>query len=64
MKLTDDYQSKIKAWSKAPVCVRLPRMAGNPPFRAKKFSSHAEMNAWKQSYIEQIARQGGVKWTN
>ena len=64
MKFTDDYSAKIRLWIDRSEVVSVPRISGIPKFRAKKFSSHAEMNAWKQDLIKQIAAQGGCQWTS
>jgi len=42
----------------------MPKATDWPPFSAKKFSSYQEMNEWKKQYLLEIARHGGLKWTN
>ena len=64
MKITDDYQAKIKLWALRPEVPKLPRPIGWPPFKAKKFNSYREMNEWKGQYLLEIAAKGGLKWTN
>ena len=32
--------------------------ASLPRFRAQKFQTHAEMNAWKKALLRQLAREG------
>jgi hypothetical protein len=62
MKYTDDYSAKIRFWTENSVVVPLPQLLGLPKFSPLKFRSHAEMNAWKKAYLEQIAVQGGCQW--
>lgn len=64
MKTTDDYEAKIKYWASDPKVTKMPNAIGWPPFSAKKFSSYREMNDWKKQYLLEIARNGGLKWTN
>ena len=63
MKFTDDYHAKYRIWAAHPQVLRLPKATGLPRFGAKKFNSYEEFNAWKRSYLMEIARSGGVKWT-
>jgi hypothetical protein len=64
LKTTDDYDAKIKYWALRPQVPHLPKPIGWPPFGAKKFNSYQEMNDWKRQYLLEIARMGGLKWTN
>jgi hypothetical protein len=64
MKISDDYSAKISLWIKNKKVYPLPRMEGIPVFKSKKFNSYEEMNQWKKELLEEIARRGGVKWTN
>jgi hypothetical protein len=64
MKTTDDYEAKIKYWALQPKVTKLPKPTAWPPFSAKKFNSYQEMNEWKRQYLLEIARRGGLKWTN
>jgi len=64
MKISDDYKAKLLLWARRGEVVKMPRIADVPNFGCKRFSSGAEMNAWKKELLEQIAQQGGVKWTN
>ncbi len=67
MKAADDLQAKIRWWAaessrpgyRPPPC---PVPQNLPPFSPQRFSSYAELNAWKRGYLLEIARQGGVKW--
>ena len=56
MKTTDNYKAKYRLWAE--------KYAGSfpegppvrlPHFRSRRFSSHAEMNTWKQSVLRQLA---------
>jgi len=64
LKTTDDYKAKIIYWAKQPKVPKLPCPVYWPPFRAQKFNSYQEMNDWKKRYLLEIAKQGGLKWTN
>ncbi|MGA2281400.1 MAG: hypothetical protein ABSG80_13980 [Verrucomicrobiota bacterium] len=55
MKITDDYKAKYQLWAKNPRVVPASSPAIIPHFKSKRFSSHAEMNAWKQSVLRQLA---------
>ena len=63
----DDPHAKIRIWAaeatrpgfRPPSC---PVPENLPKFPPQRFSSYAEMNAWKRRYLLEIARQGGVKW--
>ena len=63
MKITDNYQGKLELWARAGKVVRLPRIANLPRFGHRRFDSYEELNAWKQSVRDELARQGGAKWT-
>ena len=63
MKFTDNYKAKLEIWARECKVHPLPAFTGVPRFGAKKFSSYAELNAWKKDLLEQIAASGGVKWT-
>jgi hypothetical protein len=57
MKATDDYQAKIRFWASNPRVEPLPPVARPlPRFRAQRFSSHLEMNRWKQALLIEVAR--------
>lgn len=58
MKFTDDYDAKFKIWALDPTPkpeLPMPRM---PKFKPQRFSSHAEMNAWKEQLILRLASEG------
>lgn len=63
MKRQDDYHAKVRLWAgvahKTP---RLPIAEGFPNFSKRRFSSYAEMNAWKRGLIMETVRKGGVRW--
>ena len=63
MKISDDYDAKVRIWAKSSQVLPSPRAVGLPKFRSKKFSSHQEMNAWKRNLLDQIAASGGCAWT-
>ena len=62
MKYTDDYLAKYKIWAAERKVHSLPRFTGLPPFKSKKFNTYEEYNAWKEEYLREIARNGGVRW--
>ena len=55
MKITDNYKAKYTLWASEPHVVEAtaPKL---PRFKTRRFSSHAEMNAWKQELLREIAR--------
>jgi len=55
MKLTDNYRAKYRLWAENPRVVPPGAPVKLPHFTSKKFSSHSEMNAWKQSILRQLA---------
>ncbi|MBN1557260.1 MAG: hypothetical protein JW951_03855 [Lentisphaerae bacterium] len=58
----DDYKAKIRAWVHAPPRFEPAVPESLPHFGCRRFSSYAEMNAWKREYRRAIARAGGVRW--
>jgi len=64
VKITDDYNAKLKIWAQEARVVAMPSPKGIPTFTCQRFSSGAEMNAWKKELLKKIAKQGGVQWTN
>jgi hypothetical protein len=58
VKITDDYRAKIKLWAMNPTVAPSPRAPVLPKFPPQRFSSHEEMNKWKQELLKQLARQG------
>jgi len=56
MKACDDYNSKIRMWAADPKVVAAPPlMVAIPHFGSKRFSSHREMNEWKEQLWREIA---------
>jgi len=55
MKITDDYNAKIRLWAQNPRVVP----AGCPPklpkFSKQIFRSHEEMNLWKERLLKELA---------
>jgi len=64
MKITNDYKAKLEIWAAEGRAVPMPRANGFPRFGCRRFSSGAEMNAWKKELLAETARRGGVQWTN
>ena len=63
MKVSDDYSAKIGLWAENPKVCAVPQIANLPRFGSKKFNSYEEMNVWKRLLIEQLAKEGGARWT-
>jgi len=58
-KISDDYAAKIRRWAANPRVIPLPPGPPIPKFGVKRFRSHAEMNAWKEELLKQIAANSG-----
>lgn len=58
----DDPDAKFKIWAQNPKVVACPKPANMPRFKARRFNSYEEFNAWKDQLLEQIAGQGGIQW--
>jgi hypothetical protein len=56
MKITDNYNAKYRLWAENPRVAPAPAPVRIPNFRSRRFSSHAEMNTWKESVLRQLAR--------
>lgn len=54
-KISDDYAAKIRQWAANPHVIPLPPGPPIPKFGVKRFRSHAEMNAWKEELLKQMA---------
>jgi len=63
MKRTDEINAKLDFWAAKPRVAPLPRLANLPRFGHRKFNSYAEMNAWKQALLAELATNGGAQWT-
>jgi len=56
MKITDDYRAKYRLWASNPRVMPASAPTRIPGFKSKRFSSHAEMNAWKREVLLQLAQ--------
>jgi len=56
MKITDDYKAKYRLWAANPTVIPASAPVKVPNFKSKRFSSHAEMNAWKNSVIRELGQ--------
>ncbi len=56
MKISDDYQAKLRLWARQPAVVPLPPAPVLPKFAARKFRNHEEMNQWKRTLLREVAR--------
>jgi hypothetical protein len=56
VKISDDYKAKLRLWARHQVVVPLPPGPPLPKFKCQRFSSHAEMNRWKESLLREVAR--------
>ncbi|HEX9047897.1 MAG TPA: hypothetical protein VF988_12810, partial [Verrucomicrobiae bacterium] len=61
MKFTDDYNAKYRLWAANSVVVAAPPPVRIPNFKSRRFTSHAELNAWKNSLLRQLAQSSIVK---
>ena len=61
MKTTDDYNAKYRLWVANPTVVAAPAAAKLPGFKSRRFSTHAELNAWKISVLRKLARGSSPK---
>jgi hypothetical protein len=61
MKITDDYNAKYRLWAANPTVVPAPAAPRLPDFKSKRFSSHAELNAWKLSALRRLAQLSPAK---
>ncbi|MEI7732060.1 MAG: hypothetical protein WCO56_20975 [Verrucomicrobiota bacterium] len=57
MKVTDDYNAKLRLWAANPQVMPLPPACPLPKFSPQKFSSHKAMNRWKAKLLREHARQ-------
>jgi hypothetical protein len=56
MKISDDYDAKYKLWAANPRVIPDSPPKNIPKFGPQKFRSHAEMNAWKESLLLEMAK--------
>jgi len=61
MKITDDYKAKYRLWAEHPRTVPAAPPVRIPRFKSRRFSTHAEMNAWKESVLRELARSAPGK---
>jgi hypothetical protein len=57
MKLSDDYQAKLRFWAANQIVAPLPEGPSLPKFRPQKFATHLEMNRWKEALLLEVARK-------
>lgn len=55
MKATDDYNAKFRLWAANPTLAPAGAAPKLPGFKSRRFASHAELNAWKDSMLRQLA---------
>jgi hypothetical protein len=60
VKITDDYKAKIKLWAANPPVMPDHRPKNGPKFKAQKFSSYDEFNAWKDALWKEWAQKIGA----
>jgi hypothetical protein len=56
MKISDDNNAKYRLWAANPTVVPASPATRLPNFKSRRFSSHAELNAWKLSVLQQLAQ--------
>jgi hypothetical protein len=61
MKITDDYQAKSRLWAANPTVAPAPAPTRLSNFKSRRFSSHAELNAWKLSMLRELAQASPAK---
>ena len=57
VKISDDYQAKVRLWVTHLSVAPAPPPPRLPKFSPKKFKNHVEMNLWKRDLLEQLARE-------
>jgi hypothetical protein len=55
MKATDNYNAKYRLWAEKPTVIAAGAVVKLPDFKSRRFTSHAELNAWKTSVLLQAA---------
>jgi hypothetical protein len=63
MKFVDSYEAKLEIWAREGKVSRLPRIANLPRFGHLRFNSYEDLSAWKQALRDQLAKEGGARWT-
>jgi hypothetical protein len=61
MKTTDDYNAKYRLWAANPTVAPAAAAVKLPGFKSRRFSTHAELNAWKASVLRRLAASALVK---
>ena len=61
MKIIDDYNAKYRLWAAKPTVMAAPAAVKLPDFKSRRFSSHAELNEWKNSMLRRLAESSSVK---
>ena len=61
MKVTDDYNAKYRLWAAKPTVAPAAAAVKLPGFKSRRFSTHAELNAWKASVMRQLADAAPAK---
>lgn len=56
MKISDDYNAKLRIWAANPTVIPAPAAVRIPGFKSRRFASHAEMNQWKASVFRKLAQ--------
>jgi hypothetical protein len=51
MKTIDNYKAKYRLWAENVQVIPEGTPVKLPHFRSRRFSSHAEMNTWKQTVL-------------
>jgi hypothetical protein len=64
MKITDDYKAKYRLWAAHPTVLPAPAATRLSNFKSRRFTSHAELNAWKLSVLRELAQASPGKWTS
>lgn len=63
MKVTGQFDDKIKLWVRTRTVARIPRIANLPHFGHRTFDSYGEFNAWKHALLIELIGKGGARWT-
>jgi hypothetical protein len=55
VKVSDDYRAKYQLWAASQIVAPAGKAVRLPGFKSRRFTSHAELNAWKSSVLLQLA---------
>jgi hypothetical protein len=61
MKISDDYKAKFRLWAANPQVIPASAPTKIPHFKSKRFTSHSEMNAWKDALLRRAAQSAPGK---